>query len=246
MKECLVIIPAFNEEHNIKKVLKEILEAGLDIDILVVNDGSTDRTQSAAGAAGKVKIVSLPFNLGYGNALQTGFKYAVANGYQYVIQFDADGQHDTDDLRVILSMLKSERADIIIGSRFLGRSTYKVGFLKKTAIYIFRFLIRISTGIKITDPSSGLQGLTYRVFEYYAQMGNFPPDYPDADILIQMILSKYRVCEFPANIRVRNHGAGMHAGLKPVFYIIKMMVSIIVVLLRPRSMEGRWADGKYS
>ena len=238
MRDCLVIIPAFNEEENIKNVLKEILGAGLDIDILVINDGSTDRTQAAARAEGKVEVVSLPFNLGYGNALQTGFKYAVARGYQYVIQFDADGQHDPDDLRVILAMLRTGRADIIIGSRFLGRSSYKVGLLKKTAISIFRFLIKISTGVKITDPSSGLQGLTYKVFNYYAKMGNFPPDYPDADILIQMVLSKFRVCEFPANIRERNHGKSMHIGLKPVFYFVKMLVSIIVVLLRPRTIAG--------
>ena len=240
MTDCLIIIPAYNEEHNIKKVLEDLRESGLDLDILVVNDGSTDRTETIIRAerTKQTDIVSLPFNLGYGGALQAGFKYAVSRGYKYVIQFDADGQHDTGDIKVILSMLRSGRADIIIGSRFLGRSSYKVGFLKKIAFLVFRFLIKVSTGVKITDPSSGLQGLTYRAFEYYSKMGNFPPDYPDADILIQMILSKYRVCEFPANIRERNHGKSMHAGLKPIFYFIKMLVSIIVVLLRPRITVG--------
>lgn len=234
MKKCLVIIPAYNEEGNIQQVLDDIRDLQPDVDILVVNDGSTDRTADVVREA-RVPLISLPFNLGYGNALQTGFKYAVAEGYQYVIQFDADGQHDPGDIGIILDLLDRNGADIVLGSRFLGRGSLRTGLVKGLAIQIFRLLIRVFTGVRITDPSSGLQGLTWKVFSYYAAMGNFPPDYPDADILIQMLLLRCRVTEFPANIRARNQGHGMHRGFwKPVFYLVKMLISILVVVLRPR------------
>lgn len=238
MKSCLVIIPAYNEEKNIGKVIAEIRELELAVDILVVNDGSSDRTDEAVTAA-KTLLLNLPYNLGYGGALQTGFKYAVNKGYSYVITFDADGQHDPQDIITILKILKERKSDIVIGSRFLGRGNFETGILKKIAIQIFRWIIRFSTGFSITDPSSGLQGLSRRVYTYYAAMGNFPADYPDADVLIQMLLNKYKVVEFPANIRMRVHGKSMHRGLRPLYYFVKMLVSILVVLLRPKkTVEG--------
>jgi glycosyltransferase involved in cell wall biosynthesis len=207
------------------------------MDILVINDGSKDNTEKVAQDE-KVMIISHPYNLGYGGALQTGYKYAVMAGYKYVIQIDGDGQHDTEDIRLIIEMMRAG-SDIVIGSRFLGRGSYKTGFLKIIAIKIFRLIINISTKVKITDPSSGLQGLSRRTFCYYAKMGNFPPDYPDADILIQMIINGYKIVEFPANIKERIHGTSMHAGLRPVVYFFKLLVSILVVLLRQKSVvEG--------
>lgn len=232
--EYLLIIPAFNEEKNIKNVLAEIQSCYNYIDILVVNDGSTDNTLRSVQEV-KVDIISLPYNLGYGGALQTGFKYAMNKDYRYVIQFDGDGQHDPKDIETIIELLTNGHADIAIGSRFLGRGNFKTGYMKKIAIAIFRLIIRITTGVKITDPSSGLQGLSRDAFIFYAKMGNFPTDYPDADILIQMILNGYKLKEFPANIRIRNHGTSMHAGLRPILYFMKMLVSIMVVLLRYKS-----------
>lgn len=234
-RDILLIIPAFNEEKNIGKVLAEIQSCyNQRIDILVIDDGSTDNTLYAVSKAG-ADAIALPYNLGYGGALQTGFKYAVKKDYQYVIQFDGDGQHDSEDIETIIDLLINKHADIVIGSRFLGRGNFQAGRMKKIAIAIFRSIIKITTGLKMTDPSSGLQGLSREAFSYYAKMGNFPPDYPDADILIQMILNGYKIKEFPANIRIRNHGTSMHAGLKPVLYFMKMLVSIMVVLLRSRS-----------
>jgi len=232
MRDCLIIIPAYNEERNIKKVLSGLKKSHHSLDILVVNDGSTDNTEAIA-VAEKARVLSLPFNLGYGGALQAGFKYAVLEGYRYVIQFDGDGQHDPEDVKTILELLELGN-DIVIGSRFLGRGSFKAGILKKTAINIFRLIIKASTGVKVTDPSSGLQGLSRRAFSYYSRMGHFPHDYPDADVLIQMILAGFKVVEFPAEIRAREAGRSMHAGLRPVFYFIKMLISILVVLLRSR------------
>ncbi len=239
MTKCLIIIPAYNEEKNIGNVLKEIGKLYPGLDVVVIDDGSSDNTGNIVLDEKKARLITLPFNLKYGSALQTGFKYAVVNGYRYVIQFDADGQHDPEDIKTILEAMEKGSADIIIGSRFLGHSAYKTGLPKKTAIILFRIIIRISAGVKITDPSSGLQGLTRRAFSYYALMGHYPTDYPDADVLIQMILNGFKVYEFPANIRTRNFGKSMHAGLKPAFYLIKMLVSILVVLLRPKTTTWR-------
>lgn len=236
MLECLVIIPAYNEEHNIIRVLQDIYSLRMPVDVMVIDDGSTDKTADAVKAA-NANVISLPFNLGYGNALQTGYKYALAKGYKYVMQLDADGQHDPGNLPAMLDLLKSGRADIVIGSRFLGQGSYDPGFMKRLAIHIFRFIIKAATGVKITDPSSGLRGLNRRTFQYFAGMGNFPPDYPDADVLIQMLRHKYRILEFPANMRERIHGVSMHAGMRPVYYVIKLSVSILVVLLRPNESQ---------
>lgn len=234
MHNCLIIIPAHNEEKNISNVLTEIQKHNPDVDILVINDGSGDKTAEIVMNMG-IKIINVPYNLGYGGALQTGFKYAVNQEYKYVIQFDGDGQHDSEDIKTIVELLVNVDTDIVIGSRFLGRGNFQTGCMKRIAIAIFRFIIKTTTGVKITDPSSGLQGLSRDAFAFYANMGNFPSDYPDADILIQMILNGYNVTEIPANIRVRNHGTSMHAGLRPILYFMKMLVSIMVVLLRHKS-----------
>ena len=231
---CLVIIPAYNEEQNLNRVIHEVRSLGLDLDLVVINDGSRDGTEAVARAAGE-KVITLPFNLGYGGALQTGFKFASGLGYNYIIQFDADGQHHPGSIPEILSLLEDGEADIVIGSRYLGRDGVRASLLKKIAVSVFRFLIRVSTGTSISDPTSGLQGLSRRVFTHYAELGNYPEDYPDADTLIYMILSGYRVVEVPVEMRERYSGRGMHVGLKTVFYFFKMLVSILVVLIREKS-----------
>jgi len=233
MFKALIIIPAYNEERNIGKVLAGIRDLKIDADVLVVNDGSTDKTEEIA-LRENAKVISLPYNLGYGSALQTGFKYAVLNEYDYIIQFDGDGQHDPENIKVIINQLLTGEADIVIGSRFLGNCSYNIGYMKKIAIALFRLLIKKLGKAVITDPTSGLQGLTRNVFKYYSMKGNFPSDYPDADILIHMIRCKYRVREIPANIRQRDNGKSMHSGLKPIYYFVKVLLSILVVVLRDK------------
>ncbi len=228
--KTLVIIPAYNEEKNLGKVLTGIQCMHPDLDILVINDGSRDKTEEVARLH-NAKVISLPFNLGYGNALQTGFKYADFEGYEYIVQFDADGQHRPEYIRAILDELVDGEQDVVIGSRFTNGGLLNQGILKAGAVLFFRFLIRVSTGEKITDPTSGLIGLTRRVFSHYSKMGNFPEDYPDADMLIQMMKKKYRVCEIPVNMSERETGKSMHSGLKPVYYFFKVMLSIFIVLL---------------
>ena len=239
MEKNLLIIPALNEEKSIEQVIVELKKFNYPIDIILVSDGSTDRTVKKAKEAG-LEVIALPYNLGYGAALQTGFKYACARGYERVIQFDADGQHDPSDISKLLDIMDGENVDIVVGSRFLGKGDFRTGFMKRTAIILFRWIIFMATKVRITDPSSGLQGLRREVFKYYAMMGNFPYDYPDADILIGMILRGFKVKEFPANIRVRSQGVSMHSGLRPAYYIFKMLISILVIIIRSKStMEAK-------
>lgn len=236
MSEGLIIIPAFNEELNIIHVIKDIQRLGIDIDILVVDDGSIDRTREEVLTT-NVNILCHPYNLGYGAALQTGYKYAKKRGYRYVIQFDGDGQHNAKNILNIIDELNKQQVDIVICSRFLDKSSFQLGVLKKVVIELLKFLIRISTSAKITDPTSGLKGLSKRTYEYYAAMDNFPNDYPDADILIQMLLKGFKIREISASMRQRVHGKSMHSGLKPIVYLVKMLLSILVVILRDKLLK---------
>jgi glycosyltransferase involved in cell wall biosynthesis len=231
MKPYLIIIPAFNEEANIAKVLKGIHAMQLQLDILIIDDGSIDRTSSIAREHDAI-VVSHPCNLGYGAALQTGYQYAFLKGYRYLIQFDADDQHDPASLPSIIAELEKEGTDILIGSRYLEETGFAAGAMKRSAAAFFSGLIAWLTGVKVSDPTSGLRGLSVKVFGYYSVRDRFPADFPDADILIQMILRGYRVKEIPVRMRQRHAGVSMHAGIKPFFYILKIMLSIGIVLLR--------------
>lgn len=229
----LIIIPAYNEEKNISSVLKEIRSFNYDADIIVINDASKDNTEQIVIENGE-KVINHFYNLGYGGALQTGFKYAVAMDYEFVIQFDGDGQHDPADIQTIIDLLATDRYDIIIGSRFIIKNTFHTHVGKKIAINLFRFIIKVSAGVNVTDPTSGFQGLNRKTFEYYSRMGNFPNDYPDADTLIHILKRNFRVKEVPVNMRNRLFGQSMHSGLKSIYYLIKMIISVSMVILRAK------------
>ncbi|OPZ75506.1 MAG: Undecaprenyl-phosphate mannosyltransferase [Firmicutes bacterium ADurb.Bin456] len=233
MTKTLVIIPVYNEEKNIRGVVEGIKANNIVFDLLVVNDGSTDGTAGIVKELG-VKLINLPFNLGYGGALQTGYKYAVVKGYDLVIQFDGDGQHNPVDIILLAQKFSAGDTDLVIGSRFLGNAQYRPGAARFIGIKLFSLIIRLATGITVTDPTSGLQAVGRRAFQYYAQMGNFPEDYPDADTLIQMILIGMRVVEVPVVMLPRQAGTSMHAGFKAIFYVVKVFLSIIAVLFRKK------------
>jgi len=225
----LIIIPAYNEEENIENVINEIHEHKIEADIVIVNDGSMDKTEQIV-LNKNIPLLSLPFNFGYGNALQLGFKYAIQNNYEYVIQFDGDGQHNPSDLKLIIEKLKSNEFDIVIGSRFVEKSSFNMPLSKKIAVSFLRFLIYIFSGCNIHDPTSGLQGLSKKAFTYYSKPWNFPNDYPDADILIKMLKLGFTAIEVPAHMRLRINGQSMHSGIKPFIYMIKITMSIFVVV----------------
>ena len=225
-KELLLIIPAYNEEKNIGGLLDRMKDAGIfDLaDVLVMNDASRDRTAEVAAAHG-ARVITHVFNLGYGSGLQLGYKFARKNGYQYLIQMDADGQHDVCNVKAIYELLK----------RFVeGAPKYPTSLVKKMAYSIFRFFIRLGTGKKYMDPTTGLQGLSRRAFCFYAGYNHFDDMYPDANMIMQMTLLGFSVEEVPAVMHPRTEGKSMHSGLKPFVYMFRMTFSILAVWVRIR------------
>lgn len=235
-KELLVIIPAHNEEENIHKVLDQLKEQKIDdiADILVIDDASADGTGKAAKEAHYMPVRNIRRS-GYGNSLRLGYRYALRGDYKFVIQLDADGQHDVCNIPVIYERLRTADADgtypdIVLGSRFVeGSTAFPVSVPKKMAWWLFRFLIRIATGHKITDPTTGLQGLSRRVVIFYSQYNHFDDRYPDANMIMQMLLLGYRLVEVPAVMHPRTEGVSMHSGLRPILYMFRMIYSILAV-----------------
>lgn len=240
MNNILIIIPAFNEEGNIEKLFARLSEKSIKryADVLVVNDASCDQTGVIAKSF-DIQVITHIFNLGYGSALQVGYKYALRNNYEYVIQLDADGQHEVSNIPIIYEHLtkrddEGNIPDIVIGSRFLKDSkSYKSSFLRRISISWFSWLIKKVTKKKITDPTSGLQGLNRKAFRYYSRFGNFDYNYPDANMIIQMLLLGFNIKEFPAIMYERTEGESMHKGLINQFvYMLIMPLSIWSVVVR--------------
>jgi glycosyltransferase involved in cell wall biosynthesis len=229
MLKQIIIIPAFNEENNVNLVIKEIKIIYPDMPILVVDDGSADNTASSAQTAGAT-VVSLPFNLGYGAALQAGFKYALAQHYDYLLCLDADGQHEVQSIPDLLSEIQKNQHDIIIGSRFLEKDAYTTSALRKIGIIIFRAITSLIIKQKITDPTSGFLALNIKVCEFYSQL--YPSDFPDADVIIASYFAGFKIKEIPVKMYPKNSKKSMHSGIKPLYYIFKMSVSLFAILLR--------------
>jgi len=238
-KELLIIIPAYNESKNIGALFDSLEQHGIMeiADILVMNDASVDNTGEIVLRRGH-SVINHVYNLGYGCGLWTGYKYATKHGYKYVIQMDADGQHDVCNVMLLYNKLTTPDADgvcpdIVLGSRFMkGSAPYKSSAMKKIAYTLFRSLIKLGTGAKITDPTTGLQALNRRAFSFYAGFNHFDDKYPDANMIMQMLLLGFKVEEIPAVMHYRTEGVSMHSGLKPVIYMFRMVFSIVAVWLR--------------
>lgn len=236
----LVIIPAFNEAKRIGEVIKRIGEADQGIDVVVIDDGSQDKTGVIAKAAG-AKVLKHSSNMGYGVAIQTGYKYALENGYDHVIQLDADGQHDPGYIPKMFEAIMSGAADVIIGSRFKMESFwhkkssagYAVGMSRRLGISLFAFITSKIVGFRVTDPTSGYRALTKQVIDFLSN-DFFPYDYPDADVIVLVHRAGFRIKELSMVMQGRADGVSMHSGLKPVYYMFKIFLSMLMTLLRKR------------
>lgn len=225
-----MIIPVYNEEACLASVLNDVKNSNLNTDVLVVNDGSTDNTSEIAKQAG-VKVLDIPFNMGYGLAIQTGFRFATEYGYDFVITMDGDGQHDPSFAKDLIEAMHREEADVVIGSRFLER-TYKMGIARRIGVWLFSKIARFYTGMKFTDPTSGFQLLKRRVFSYLSKGDNYPLDYPDVNIIMALYKMRFKVIEAPVRMFEKSKGKSMHSGLGPLIYIVRMFLAIIMVFLR--------------
>jgi glycosyltransferase involved in cell wall biosynthesis len=231
--KILVLIPAYNEAAGIAKVIADVRRAVPAYDIVVVNDGSRDATAAAAERAGAT-VVSHPFNMGYGVAIQTGYKYAHAKDYDFLVQIDGDGQHDPAYLSRLLEPVMARECDVAIGSRFLVQASYDPSLARKVGMAFFRKLVSLITGARITDSTSGYQAFNREVIGFFTGEV-FPCDYPDADMLITLHLAGFSLREVPVRMYANHLGKSMHSGLQPLYYIFKMLLSIFVTLLRSRA-----------
>jgi len=234
-QKVLLVIPAHNEHGRVGNIIRAAKHILPSAKILVVNDCSSDDTGAESAEAG-ADVVTHLINLGYGAALETGYLYALKYGYEFIVQMDGDGQHLPDEVPQILAPVLDGGADIAIGSRYLSSmSTYKTSFVRKAGQKIFGMILSLITGYKITDPTSGFQCLNRKAFELFSR-GQFPHDFPDADVLLMAHYAGFRVKEVPVVMVERSGGESMHAGLKPLYYVIKMILSIVMVFLSQR----RW------
>lgn len=230
--KILVLIPAYNESRRLGEVITAVRNVVPDYEILVVNDGSRDDTAAVARRAG-VAVISHPFNMGYGVAIQTGYKYALARGYDHVVQMDGDGQHDPAWIPALLRPVVHGEADFVIGSRFLESGSYRPSLVRRMGMAFFRSLVSRLIGSSITDSTSGYQAFNRRVTGFFTS-DSFPCDYPDADMLITLHRYGFRIAEVPVRMRANESGTSMHGGLKPLYYLFKMLLSIAVTLLRKK------------
>lgn len=226
----IIVMPVFNEELNIRQVVEEIQAVGIDGDIVVVDDGSTDTTKEILRSL-PVIAVSHPINLGYGAAVQTGLRFAVRKGYSRVILMDGDGQHVPSEIPKLLEKL-DEGADIVIGSRLLrSDGGYRIPMLRRIGIAFFSSLAGILGGTRILDVTSGFQAMRRPVAEFLAE--EYPVDFPDAEVIISLGLKKFRIVEVATCFRLREHGTSMYSSpARALYYPFKSLLASFVVLLR--------------
>jgi glycosyltransferase involved in cell wall biosynthesis len=234
---CLVVIPAYNEAANVAAVVADVRASLPRADVLVIDDGSVDATAEVAHDAG-ARVLRLPVNSGYGVALQSGYKYAVRHRYGTVAQMDADGQHTATFMPQLLELVRGGDADIVIGSRFLdGDGHYQPSRARRIGMSIFSRMASRIMRQKVSDPTSGYQVMRIDVARFFCGEV-YPADYPDADILILLHRSGFRVAEVGVQMRMPD-GKSMHSGHRSLYYVYKMFLSILVTLLRPAARGER-------
>ncbi len=233
-KKVCVLIPAFQEERSIGSIVQEVKSRGFPV--VVINDCSADDTNKKARSAGAV-VIDLPVNSGYGVALQTGYKYAWRKGYEYVIQMDADGQHDPEDMEKLLIPVCDGECDLTIGSRFLSENSYKVPLSRRMGMILFASILNIATSRKHTDPTSGYQAFNRKVLRLFISEA-FPRDFPDADLLLMVHKAGLQVKEISVAMKENTTGKSMHSGIiGPLYYIFRMLLGMMVTMLRDPSRE---------
>ncbi len=227
-----VIIPAFNEEASVDKLVRQVHDAGFS-DVLVINDGSEDATTAVASRAG-AQVLTLPFNLGIGGAVQTGLKFVLEAEYDYILRLDGDGQHPVEDAQRLLQPLMNDEADIVIGSRFFpGKQTYKPPLSRALGIRWFAVMITLLTGQKAYDTTSGMVAMNRRALLALAK--DFPQDYPEVEGRILMYKAHLRVLEVPVAMQPRTAGVSSITFLRSIYYIVKVTLATFIISLRKSS-----------
>lgn len=228
----LAIVPALNEVDAIARTVSEIARWAPDFDVLVVDDGSTDATAPVAAAAG-ARVLRLPFNLGIGGAMQTGYQYARAHGYEVAVQVDGDGQHDARDISTLLRRLREDPGiNMVTGSRFLecDNDGFRSSAARRAGIGIFARVASLLSGQRVTDPTSGFRMADRRAIELFAR--DYPHDYPEVEAILLIHAHRLRSCEAPVRMRPRTSGRSAISSLQAAYYMVKVLLAVFVGLFR--------------
>lgn len=229
--EILIIVPAYNEAGSIGRVIDELQELAIPIDILVVNDGSRDETSRVARERGRACVIDLPANLGIGGAVQTGFKYASRHGYSVAIQFDGDGQHVATEIPKLLRAMRESGASMVIGSRFLKRHAgYRSTVARRLGIRLFALVSALLIGQRITDSTSGFRAYNQQAIRFLALY--YPVDYPEPEAAILLGKNGFVMREEFAVMRERQEGGSSIAGFTSAYYMVKVLLAMLMTALR--------------
>jgi glycosyltransferase involved in cell wall biosynthesis len=225
----IAIVPAYNEEQNIGRVVGELRAFDPGLEIVVVSDGSTDRTAENAEAAG-ARVLRLPYNLGIGGAVQTGFKYAWKRGYELAVRCDGDGQHVPGELPKVIRPVVAGEADIVVGSRFVSGDGYRSSASRRLGIRLLATVVSAIARQRVTDTTSGFQALNRRALELFA--ADYPHDYPEVEGMVMTIKHRLRLVEVPVQMRERRHGRSSITAFRSVYYMAKVLTALFVGLFR--------------
>lgn len=248
MMRVLLILPAYNEEETILSTVRQIQTAdmplGLEVDYAVINDGSSDSTQRIC-RENHIRCISLVQNLGIGGAVQTGYLYAALEGYDIAVQFDGDGQHDIYSLGALTAPIVAGECDFTVGSRFLDNSsTFRSSVFRRIGINYLSSLIRLLTGHKIADVTSGYRAAGRRVLEHLAL--NYPVDYPEPESLVQLFKQGFRIQEVPVNMFQRSGGRSSISPLRSIYYMFKVTLAILCAAMRRSEPPARLGESEAS
>jgi glycosyltransferase involved in cell wall biosynthesis len=225
------VVPAYNEAGSVHTVVSEIRAADPELEIVVVDDGSTDATAAIAAAAGAT-VLRLPYNLGIGAAVQTGLQYAADHDFDAAVQIDGDGQHDAVELERLLAPIRAGRADIAVGTRFVGPRAYRASVARRIGIALFAGLVSLIVRQRVTDTTSGFRAMNRRGIRLFA--ADYPHDYPEVEATVLVYRHGLRMVEVPVAMRQRKSGRSSITAFRSLYYMGKVSLALFVGLLRPR------------
>ena len=223
--KTLIIIPAFNEEGSIEKVVNNLKEKFPQYDYLVVNDGSTDGTKNICSGNG-YQVVNLVINMGIGGAVQTGYRYARDNHYDIAVQIDGDGQHDVSFLAEMIKLIEENKADVVIGSRFVEKEGFQSSQMRRVGINFLSILAWILTGVRVKDITSGYRVINRKFIKIFAE--DYPSDYPEPEAMVIAAVHGGKILEYPVVMRERENGESSITLKKSVYYMIKVTLAMLI------------------
>ena len=225
----IVIIPAYNEEGGIVKTVTDVMENAKDFDYVVINDCSKDTTLEICHEH-NFNVVNLPVNMGIGGGVQTGYMYAYRNGYDIAVQFDGDGQHNASYLDSMSKKLVEENLDMVIGSRYIEKEGFQSSGMRRMGIKYFTGLIKLLTGKKITDPTSGMRMINRKIMKQFSE--EYPKDYPEPESIVTILKEGAKVEEIPVKMNAREEGVSSISPSKSIYYMVQVSIAVLIAAIR--------------